>query len=97
MKQIQYTESGDWNLQTDYDRLTDQTATFFVCPTFHSDTQCVTFEITGPPNAQCKIESSSDLAQWTVRQTITLSGTGTGTFNDNSVAGVSYRFYRATP
>ena len=50
MKQIQYTESGDWNLQTDYDRLTDQTATFFVCPTFHSDTQRVTFEITGPPN-----------------------------------------------
>ena len=74
-----------------------KTATFFLGSTFHSDTQRFTFEIIGPPNAPCKIESSSDLAQWTVRQTITLSGTGTGTFTDNSAGSVSYRFYRATP
>jgi hypothetical protein len=56
--------------------------------------QTLQFYIHGPARAVCRIESSSDLASWSLHDDVILSIDGNGTYADNQIVGVPWRFYR---
>jgi hypothetical protein len=56
----------------------------------------VQFTLTGPANANCIVQVSSNLVTWTPLMTNPISPTGVLSISDPAAAGQNRRFYRAT-
>jgi hypothetical protein len=50
--------------------------------------------LTGPASTSVQVDTSPDLFKWSLKTTVTLNGSGSGNFTDNS-ATASHRFYRS--
>jgi len=51
------------------------------------------FNIAGPASSYWGVYSSTDLTAWTLAGSVTLNGSGTGTYTDSGISGVPYQFY----
>jgi hypothetical protein len=61
-----------------------------------SDSGSVTFSVHTPalPNTILSVYTSTDLRNWTPMGTVTLNGSGAGSFTDSGIDGLMYKFYK---